>query len=94
MDYSALPQIQPTYGIGGKCDAHAIEDAVLRFVSAYGERSLERQFRLTVLNHKVEEIQDADVRRAVLACSSLLGRDILGSNFAVTRREAQVILDI
>ena len=94
LDYSVLPQIEPAYGIGGKCNAHAIEDAVLRFVSGYGEWSLERQIRLTVLNHKVEEIQDADVRSAILACPSLLGRDILGSNFTITRQEVHVTLDI
>jgi len=94
LDYSALSRIEPAYGIGGNCDAYAIEDAILRFTSIYGEWSLERHTRVTVLNHKVEEIEDADTRRAILACPSLLGRDILGGNFTIVRRESNVILEI
>lgn len=94
LDYSTLTPTTPAYGIGGKSDAYAIEDAVLRFSSVYGEWSLERPTRITALDHKVEEIEEVDTRRAILACPSLMGRDILGNNFSIARQETIVILEI
>lgn len=73
---------------------YAIDDAVLRFMSIYGEWALERPTRITVLDHKVEEIEDIDTRRAILACPSLLARDILGRNYKITRKENVAILEI
>ncbi|MEA2089916.1 MAG: hypothetical protein U9O89_04060 [Thermoproteota archaeon] len=94
LDYSVLPKIEPAYGIGGKCDVHVIEDAILRFISFYGDWTIDKRMKLGVLNHKVDEIEDEDVRRAVLACRSLVGRDILGRNFTIIRQENNVTINI
>jgi len=94
LDYSTLTPTTLAFGIGGSCKAYVIEDAILRFSSIYGEWSLERPTRIMVLDHKVEEIEDIDTRRAILACPSLLGRDILGRNYTIAREEGIAILEI
>lgn len=92
IDYSKLPKGKPAYGIGGKCDTYVIRDAILLFVS--GEWLLSRKISISVLKHDVTKVQDPDLKRAIETLPSLLGRDVIGTNFDLTCDGKNVTLNI